>query len=78
MMKRLFPAPLLSAALWAMWLVLNDSLAPAHLLLGAAIGWALPWLVSPLRPAGRWSSRDWCCGSAPPWWSRACRWHAAS
>jgi multicomponent K+:H+ antiporter subunit E len=52
MMKRLFPAPLLSAALWAMWLVLNDSLAPAHLLLGAFIGWLLPWLVSPLKPAG--------------------------
>lgn len=52
MMKRLFPAPLLSAALWAMWLILNDSLAPAHLLLGAFIGWVLPWLVSPLKPAG--------------------------
>lgn len=51
-MKRWFPSPLLSAGLWAMWLVLNDSLAPAHLLLGAVLGWALPWLVAPLRPAG--------------------------
>jgi multicomponent K+:H+ antiporter subunit E len=51
-MKRWFPSPLLSAALWAMWLVLNDSLAPAHLLLGALLGWVLPWLVAPLRPAG--------------------------
>lgn len=52
MIRRWLPAPLLSAALWAMWLVLNDTLAPAHVLLGAAIGWAVPWLVSPLRPAG--------------------------
>lgn len=50
-MKRWWPSPLLSAALWAMWLVLNDSLAPAHLLLGAVLGWALPWVVAPLRPA---------------------------
>jgi multicomponent K+:H+ antiporter subunit E len=52
MMKRWLPSPLLSVALWAMWLVLNDTFAPAHLLLGAAIGWAVPWLVAPLRPAG--------------------------
>lgn len=51
-MKRWFPSPLLSIGLWTMWLVLNDTLAPAHLLLGAVLGWALPWLVSPLRPAG--------------------------
>ena len=52
MIGRWLPAPLLSAALWAMWLVLNDTLAPAHVLLGAAIGWLVPWLVVPLRPAG--------------------------
>jgi multicomponent K+:H+ antiporter subunit E len=51
-MKRFFPAPLLSDALWAMWLGLNDSLAPAHLLLGALLGWAVPWLTASLRPAG--------------------------
>lgn len=51
-MKRWFPAPLLSAGLWAMWLGLNDSLEPAHLLMGAVLGWAVPWLMAPLRPAG--------------------------
>jgi multicomponent K+:H+ antiporter subunit E len=35
-----------------MWLLLNDSLAPAHLLLGAFIGWIVPLLVRPLKPAG--------------------------
>lgn len=51
-MNRWLPSPLLSAALWAMWLVLNDSVAPAHVLLGALLGWLLPWLVASLRPAG--------------------------
>ena len=41
-MKRLFPHPLLSAALWFGWLALNNSIAPAHILLGALLAWALP------------------------------------
>lgn len=51
-MKRWLPSPWLSAALWAMWLVLNDSVAPAHLLLGFIAGLLLPVLVLPLRPPG--------------------------
>lgn len=51
-MSRWFPSPLLSLALWALWLLLNDSLAPAHVLLGALAGWLMPLLVAPLRPAG--------------------------
>lgn len=50
MMKRLLPTPLLSAALVAMWLVLNRSLAPAHWLLAIGLGLALPVLFAPLRP----------------------------
>ncbi|RYY52932.1 MAG: Na+/H+ antiporter subunit E, partial [Comamonadaceae bacterium] len=45
-MKRLFPSPLLSLALFAMWLLLNRSLDPGHLLLGAIVGWAMPWLMA--------------------------------
>lgn len=41
-MRRLVPAPLLSAALWLAWLMLNGSLAPGHLLLGGALAVALP------------------------------------
>lgn len=59
MIKKWFPAPLLSASLWAMWLVLNDTLAPAHLLLGAFVGWVVPWLVGPLRPPGPAVRRPW-------------------
>lgn len=50
MKKRLLPSPLLSAALVAMWLTLNRSLAPGHLLLAVVLGLALPALLAPLRP----------------------------
>ena len=49
-MKRLFPAPLLSLALWLLWLVLNLSISPGHLLLGAVLGFLAPLLMAPLRP----------------------------
>lgn len=52
-MKRCFPSPLLSAALFAMWLMLNPSLGLGNLLLGALLGLVLPPLTAPLRPAGR-------------------------
>ena len=51
-MKRWLPSPLLSLALWAMWLLLNDTLAPVHVLFGLLVGWLVPLLVAPLRPAG--------------------------
>ena len=50
-MKRWWPAPLLSAGLLALWLLLNQSLSAGHVLLGALAAWALPWLSSPLRPS---------------------------
>ncbi|MCF5716083.1 Na+/H+ antiporter subunit E, partial [Pseudomonas tremae] len=37
-MKRLLPAPILSLALWLLWLVLNLSISPGHILLGAVLG----------------------------------------
>ena len=36
-MKRLLPAPWLSLALWLLWLVLNLSVSPGNLLLGALL-----------------------------------------
>lgn len=41
-MRRLLPHPLLSLVLWASWLALNNTLAPAHLMLGALLAWVLP------------------------------------
>lgn len=51
-MKRWLPSPWLSGALFALWLLLNQSVVPAHLLLGAAVAIAMPLLTGPLRPAG--------------------------
>ncbi|WP_213878816.1 Na+/H+ antiporter subunit E [Pseudomonas sp. dw_358] len=49
-MKRLLPAPLLSVALWLLWLLLNQSVSPGQLVLGALFAWLAPLLMSPLRP----------------------------
>ncbi|MDH0647691.1 Na+/H+ antiporter subunit E [Pseudomonas sp. GD03858] len=49
-MKRLFPAPLLSVSLFALWLLLNLSVSPGNLLFGAALGILAPLLMAPLRP----------------------------
>lgn len=49
-MKRWLPSPLLSAFLLLLWLMLNQSIEPAHLLLGAMLAIAVPLLVAPLRP----------------------------
>jgi multicomponent K+:H+ antiporter subunit E len=51
-MKRWFPAPLLSAGLFALWLLLSRSLGLGSLLLGLLLAWVLPLLARPLRPAG--------------------------
>ena len=53
-MKRWLSYPLLSAALLAMWLLLNQTLAPEHVLLGAALGLGGAWVLAGLqRPQGR-------------------------
>lgn len=49
-MNRLFPAPLLSVSLFVLWLLLNLSISPGNLLLGAALGILAPILMAPLRP----------------------------
>jgi multicomponent K+:H+ antiporter subunit E len=51
-MKRLLPAPLMSASLFAIWLLLNDSASAGDLLLAAVFAIALPLLTAPLRPLG--------------------------
>jgi multicomponent K+:H+ antiporter subunit E len=50
-MKRLFPAPLLSLSLWALWLLLNLSLSPGNLLLGGLLAVFAPYIFAPLRPS---------------------------
>jgi multicomponent K+:H+ antiporter subunit E len=48
--RRLLPAPLTSAALLALWLVLARSVSAGQLLLGLALALAMPVLTSSLRP----------------------------
>jgi multicomponent K+:H+ antiporter subunit E len=49
-LQRLLPAPWLSLALWAVWLMLNQSASVGNLLLGAALALALPWFTERFRP----------------------------
>jgi len=49
-MSRLFPAPLLSVALFVLWLLLNLSVSPGNLLLATALAVFAPLLMAPLRP----------------------------
>jgi multicomponent K+:H+ antiporter subunit E len=48
MRSRLFPHPWLRLILLALWLLLSNSLAPAHWVLGAVLAWAIG------RLADRW------------------------
>lgn len=50
MRRTLLPAPVTSLLLLASWLMLNQSLAFGHWLLGASLALVIPWLVAPLRP----------------------------
>jgi len=49
-MKRWFPQPLMSLCLWLVWLLLAESAAPAHLLLGCVLGLGLPLFTSRFWP----------------------------
>jgi multicomponent K+:H+ antiporter subunit E len=41
-MRQTLPHPLLSLVLWLAWLALHNTVAPAHILLGALLAWAIP------------------------------------
>ncbi len=49
-MRRWLPAPLLSATLFIVWLLLANTLDPAHLVLGALLAIVVPWFTEELRP----------------------------
>ena len=50
-MKRWLPAPLLSAGLLVLWLLLNQSLGLSQVVLGVAVAVAMPVLMAPLLPS---------------------------
>lgn len=49
-MRRLLPAPLLSATLFIVWLLLANTLDPAHIVLAAFFAVVVPWYSERLRP----------------------------
>lgn len=57
-MKRLFPTPMSSVLVFFVWLLLNNTLDPAHVLLAAFLAFAVPLVTSPMRP-GRPRIRNW-------------------
>lgn len=59
MMRRLFPSPLLSLALAALWLLLTESVSPGQLLLAVLLAIALPLMFAPLRPQQPRIRRPW-------------------
>lgn len=48
-MTRLFPSPLLSAALWLMWPLLNQSWSLGQLTMGAVLALVIPWFTQALQ-----------------------------
>jgi multicomponent K+:H+ antiporter subunit E len=50
-MKRVLPAPVLSGALFVLWLLLRQSVSADTLLLGVAVAVGFPLLTASLRPA---------------------------
>jgi multicomponent K+:H+ antiporter subunit E len=52
--KRWFPQPLVSLTLFLVWLALNNTIHPAHLLLGAVLAVAIPlWTARVPHSVGR-------------------------
>lgn len=43
MLKSVFPHPVLSVALWLIWLLLNNTVAFGHMVLGALLAVFIPW-----------------------------------
>jgi multicomponent K+:H+ antiporter subunit E len=49
-MKRLLPSPLISLTVLVLWLLLNDTLAPGQVLMGAVLAVVVPLATARLRP----------------------------
>jgi multicomponent K+:H+ antiporter subunit E len=49
-MRRLVPAPILSVTLFIVWLLLANTIDPAHVVLAAIVAVVVPWGTDRLRP----------------------------
>lgn len=57
-MKRLFPAPVMTALVALIWLALNNSVSVGNVLFGAFLGVVIPLATAPFRDSGV-RIRDW-------------------
>ena len=48
--KKLFPFPWLSLALWAIWLLVNNTFAPGHMVLGGVLAILIPFATAAFWP----------------------------
>lgn len=55
----LFTSPLLSLVILGFWLLLNGSVSPGHLILGAILGIYAPWVTKRLRPQRAYVRHPW-------------------
>lgn len=46
---RVFPHPFISLALLVVWLLLNNTLAPGHIVLGSILALVIPWITTSLQ-----------------------------
>ena len=58
-MNARLPAPLLSLAVFVVWLLLVGTVEPAHLLLAAVLAWLLPLVAQRLRDEPAGMRRPW-------------------
>jgi multicomponent K+:H+ antiporter subunit E len=58
-MKKFFPHPLLSFALLIAWLLLNNTLAFGHILLGGALGLIIPFMSASFWPEHICIQKPW-------------------
>ena len=49
-MRRLLPHPILTVTLTVLWLLLVNQLSAGHLVLGALLGWLIPFATSRFWP----------------------------
>lgn len=59
MLRQLFPHPLLSFVLWLVWMLLNNSADPGHMVLGALLAIFIPWFTAGFWPEKVQIRRPW-------------------
>lgn len=57
--RRLFPHAALSVAMWILWLLLVNDVTGGHIVLGAILAWAIPYLTQSFWPEAMTLHKPW-------------------